>query len=96
MCSFLSLLQMQTLAANAIFEVAAISCFVKLWMDFWFKIAQVVISSSKPPSSIFGISYIIKFNLSVCICVCMFVGNRLPNHAYYGDEAFTGYSVGLG
>ena len=22
--------------------------------------------------------------------------NRLPNHAYYGDEAFTGDSVGLG
>ena len=25
----------------------------------------------------------------------MLVRNRLPNHAYYGDEAFTGESVGL-
>ena len=24
----------------------------------------------------------------------MFVWNRLPNHAYYGDEAFTGDSMG--
>ena len=28
--------------------------------------------------------------------VCMLVRNRLPNHAYYGDEAFAGDSVGLG
>ena len=41
-------------------------------------------------------SYIIKFSLSVCLCVSMLVRNRLPNHAYYGDEAFTGDSVGLG
>ena len=38
--------------------------------------------------------------MSVCLCVCeyvsMFVRNRLPNHAYYDDEAFAGYSVGLG
>ena len=26
----------------------------------------------------------------------MLVLNRLPNHAYYGDEAFAGDSVGLG
>ena len=26
----------------------------------------------------------------------MFMWNRLPNHAYYGDEHFTGDSVGLG
>ena len=26
----------------------------------------------------------------------MLVQNRLPNHAYYGDEAFAGDSVGLG
>ena len=26
----------------------------------------------------------------------MFVWNRLPNHAYYGDKAFAGDSVGLG
>ena len=26
----------------------------------------------------------------VCLCVCMSVRNRLPNHAYYGDEAFIG------
>ena len=26
----------------------------------------------------------------------MFVRNRLPNHAYYGDEAFAGDLVGLG
>ena len=25
----------------------------------------------------------------------MLVWNRLPNHAYYGDEAFAGDSVGL-
>ena len=33
---------------------------------------------------------------SVCLCVSMFVRNRLLDHAYYGDEAFTGDSVGLG
>ena len=35
---------------------------------------------------------------SVCmsvLCVCMYVRNRLPNHAYYGEEAFAGDSVGL-
>ena len=26
----------------------------------------------------------------------MLVRNRLQNHAYYDDEAFAGYSVGLG
>ena len=26
----------------------------------------------------------------------MLVRNRLPNHAFYGDEAFAGDSVGLG
>ena len=41
-------------------------------------------------------SYIIKFSLSVWLSVCMFVWNRLPNHAHYGDEAFAGDSVGLG
>ena len=33
---------------------------------------------------------------SVCVCVSMLVRNRLPNHAYYGDEAFAGDSVGPG
>ena len=35
---------------------------------------------------------------SVCVSVCvsMFVRNRLPNHAYYGGEAFSGDLVGLG
>ena len=42
------------------------------------------------------ISYITKFSLSVCLFVSMLVWNRLPNHAYYGDEAFAGDSVGLG
>ena len=37
-------------------------------------------------------SYIIKFSLSVC----MSVRNRLPNNAYYGDEAFTSDSMGPG
>ena len=38
----------------------------------------------------------------MCVCeyvsmwVCMLVRNRLPYHAYYGDEAFAGDSVGLG
>ena len=34
----------------------------------------------------------------MCVCeyVSMLVRNRLPNHAYYGDEAFAGDSVGLG
>ena len=41
-------------------------------------------------------SYIIKFSLSVCLCVCMSVRNRLPNHAYYSDEAFTVDSIGPG
>ena len=41
-------------------------------------------------------SYIIKFSLSVCLFVSMLVRNRLQNHAYYGDEAFAGDSVGLG
>ena len=41
-------------------------------------------------------SYIIKFSLSVYLFVSMFVRNRLQNHAYYGDEAFAGDSVGLG
>ena len=41
-------------------------------------------------------SYIIKFSLSVCLSVSMFVRNRLPNYAYYRDEAFAGDSVGLG
>ena len=30
------------------------------------------------------------------VCVCMLARNRLPNHAYYGDEAFAGDSVGVG
>ena len=36
--------------------------------------------------------------MSLCVCeyVSMLVRNRLPNHAYYGDEAFAGDSVGLG
>ena len=42
------------------------------------------------------ISYIIKFRLSVCVSVCVLVRNRLPNRAYYDDEAFTGDSIGLG
>ena len=33
---------------------------------------------------------------SVCVSVCMSVQNRLPSYAYYGDEAFTGDSMGLG
>ena len=41
-------------------------------------------------------SYIIKFSLSVCLSLSMFVRNRLQNHAYYGDEAFAGDSVGIG
>ena len=28
--------------------------------------------------------------------LCMLVRNRLQKHAYYGDEAFAGDSVGLG
>ena len=32
----------------------------------------------------------------VCLSVCLFMWNRLPNHAHYGDESFTGDSVGLG
>ena len=32
----------------------------------------------------------------MCLCVSMLVGNRLPNYAYYGAEAFTGDSVGIG
>ena len=38
------------------------------------------------------LSYITKSSPSVC----MSVPSRLPNHAYYGDKAFTGDSVGLG
>ena len=36
-------------------------------------------------------SYIIKFSLSVFLSV----RKRFPNHVYYGDEAFTGDSIGL-
>ena len=32
----------------------------------------------------------------VCMYLCMLVRNRLPNHAYHGDGAFAGDSVGLG
>ena len=32
----------------------------------------------------------------MCLCVSMLVGNRLPNYVYYGGEAFTGDSVGIG
>ena len=32
----------------------------------------------------------------MCLFVSMLVRNRLQNHAYYGDEAFAGDSVGLG
>ena len=32
----------------------------------------------------------------VCVYVSMFVRNKLPNHAHYGDEAVAGDSVGLG
>ena len=42
------------------------------------------------------VSFIIKFSLSVSLFVSMLVQNRLPNHAYYGGEAFAGDSVGLG
>ena len=46
------------------------------------------------------LSYIIKSSLFVCLPVCLpvcfLVRNRLQNHAYYGDEAFAGDSVGLG
>ena len=46
-------------------------------------------------------SYILYYEIqsvyvSVCLFVSMLVRNRLPNHAYYGDEAFAGDSVGLG
>ena len=43
-----------------------------------------------------SLSYIIKFSLSVCLCVCMSVWNRLPNLAYYSDGTFTSNSVGQG
>ena len=36
---------------------------------------------------------------SVCVIACLsvslFMWNRLPNHAHYGDESFAGDSVGL-
>ena len=36
--------------------------------------------------------------MCVClsVCLCFFVLNRLPNHAYYGNETFTGGLMGLG
>ena len=33
---------------------------------------------------------------SVCVSVCMSVRNRLLNHAYEGDKASTGDSMGPG
>ena len=40
---------------------------------------------------------ITKFTcVSECVSICLSVRNRLPNHAYYGDEAFAVDSVGLG
>ena len=35
-------------------------------------------------------------SVGVSVCLCMSVRNRLPNHAYYSDAAFTGDSIGLG
>ena len=41
--------------------------------------------------------YIIQsIYVTVCLSVGMSVRNRLPNHAYYGEEAFTGDSIGPG
>ena len=34
--------------------------------------------------------------VSACLPVCFLVRNRFQNHAYYGDEAFAGDSVGIG
>ena len=34
--------------------------------------------------------------MCVYLCVSVSVRNRLPNHAYYNDEAFAGDSVGVG
>ena len=46
------------------------------------------------------IYHILRFSLSMCLCVCLFVNllvsNRFPNYANYGDGTFTGDSVGLG
>ena len=35
--------------------------------------------------------------VSVClsVCLCVFVRNRLPNHAYYGDKTFKDDLIGL-
>ena len=43
---------------------------------------------------------ILSVCVSVCVWVCLYVSmlvrNRLPNHAYYDDEAFAGDSAGQG
>ena len=56
--------------------------------------------SSKLVSALNAILYYKIQSVCVCVCVCeyvcMLVRNRLQNHAYYGDEAFAGDSVGLG
>ena len=54
------------------------------------------IINSRKDLTFYSQSYIIKFSLSLCLFVSMFVQNRLQNHAYYGDEAFADDSVGLG
>ena len=49
---------------------------------------------------IYIILYVKIQSVCVIVCVCeyvsMFVWNRLPNYAQYGDEAFAGDSEGLG
>ena len=68
------------------------------WQDFFKLDLKVLTRRLQIACYKFGGAYNHQsYNInSVCLCVCVSVRNRLPNHAYYSDEAFTGDSTGPG
>ena len=59
---------------------------------------QVTGTKCQLPDTMSGTSkiFISGTENTICLSVCMFVRNRLPNHAYYSDEAFICNSMALG